>query len=549
MQKLRRVIDDSVHVLLKGREGLSYNLPHDEMIAMERQPLHTVMQNESPLAPDMLNVLLDVNTEQNLRKAVVLMDGYSRVPLQYAAQNRSTCSSLMLASLLLLERNVTPGNRDFAGRMALHTAVSNPSTEAGELTRRLIKANAGAARAEDGLGYLPIEIAFRSVSPVVGMVIACITTAFPDGALCEGGFGGNTMLHHGCSQEVLLSNKQAMKMVKALLAFHPETAHVANEQLRLPLHVVALTEVSQAIDIMQELIDRFPQGLMKADMDGNTPMHLAAKVNNLAGVQVLVEKSFRRPQHMQNKQGKFPMDLTRNRAVLKALTTPPTSMDLFYKREPLHVRVSVVLASLLLMTSNGILLSNYWNHHLRAQSNFEALWRGDLTIQDFHPRDLRIYFDTCSTAWSVNVSKNSCGIDSHLFYFIATICLYGSWILLLLFQIVVRTCMGKSIVKYYELGWFREHPKITRMLRDNSPLMFAKSLERFLILFPTALIHIVACQNHPDKYFPGDSECARVHVFIFSLDAAHAGCADHLYLWLMLLMLLWWTWSRHGAHG
>jgi hypothetical protein len=87
------------------------------------------------------------------------------------------------------------------------------------------------------------------------------------------------------------------------------------------------------------------------------------------------------------------------------------------------------------------------------------------------------------------------------------------------------------------------------MLRDNSPLMFAKSLERFLILFPTALIHIVACQNHPDKYFPGDSECARVHVFIFSLDAAHAGCADHLYLWLMLLMLLWWTWSRHGAHG
>ena len=63
MQKLRRIIDDSVHVLLNGREGLSYNLPHDAMIAMERQPLHTIMQNESPLAPDMLNVLLDVNTE------------------------------------------------------------------------------------------------------------------------------------------------------------------------------------------------------------------------------------------------------------------------------------------------------------------------------------------------------------------------------------------------------------------------------------------------------------------------------------------------------
>jgi hypothetical protein len=117
--------------------------------------------------------------------------------------------------------------------------------------------------------------------------------------LCEGGFGGNTMLNHGCSQEVLLSNKQTTKMAKTLLAFHPETTHIANEQLHLSIHVVALTELSQAIDIMQELIDRFPQGLMKADVDGNTPMHLTAKVNNLAGVQVLVEKSFRRPQPMQ----------------------------------------------------------------------------------------------------------------------------------------------------------------------------------------------------------------------------------------------------------
>jgi hypothetical protein len=182
-----------------------------------------------------------------------------------------------------------------------------------------MKVNACAARAEDGLGYLPIEIAFRSVSPVAD----------------------------GCSQEVLMSNKQVTKMVKALLAFHPETAHITNEQFHLPLHVVALTELSQAIDIMQELIDRFPQGLM-----------------------------------MQKKQGKFPMDLTRNRAVLKALTTPPTSMDHFYKKEPLHVCVSVVLASLLLITSNGILLSNYWNHHLRATYNFGALRRGALKQSD-----------------------------------------------------------------------------------------------------------------------------------------------------------------------
>ena len=77
----------------------------------------------------------------------------------------------------------------------------------------------------------------------------------------------------------------------------------------------------------------------------------------------------------------------------------------------------------------------------------------------------------------------------------------------------------RAVSTYYELGWFSEHPKITYMLRDNSPLMFDKSLERFLILFPTALIHIVACQNHPDMYFPDAVDVALVDV------------------------------ERHGAHG
>ena len=118
-----------------------------------------------------------------------------RTPLQWSAQNRGSSASKLLASILSVERAVTPGNRDFSGRFALHTAVCNPSAEAGDLVRRLVKVNAGAARAEDGFGHLAVELAFVSRSPAVGMVIACITTAFPDGALCEGGADGNTMLH------------------------------------------------------------------------------------------------------------------------------------------------------------------------------------------------------------------------------------------------------------------------------------------------------------------------------------------------------------------
>ena len=157
------------------------------------------------------------------------------------------------------------------------------------------------------------------------MVIACITTAFPDGALCEGGEDGNTMLHQGCSTEVVLSNPQAIKMVKALLAFHPETASVPNARLQTPLHVIALTEAPQAIDIMQELIERYPKGLMELDENGNTPMHLAAQVNNISGVRILVKHSFRQPQHLRNLQGRYPMDMTKSRQVIKALTTSPQS--------------------------------------------------------------------------------------------------------------------------------------------------------------------------------------------------------------------------------
>jgi hypothetical protein len=43
---------------------------------------------------------------------VVVLDGHRRVPLNVVSQNHSTFSSMMVASVLLVERNVTLGNRD-----------------------------------------------------------------------------------------------------------------------------------------------------------------------------------------------------------------------------------------------------------------------------------------------------------------------------------------------------------------------------------------------------------------------------------------------------
>ena len=357
----------------------------------------------------------------------------------------------------------------------------------------ILQVNAGAARSPDGFGHLPVELAFNSKSTAIGMVIACITTAFPDGALCEGGSDGNTMLHQGCSQEVVLSNAQAVKMVKALLAFHPETASATNLRKRLPLHVISLTDAPQAIDIMEELIERYPRGMLQRDADGNTPMHLAAAVNNIHGVRKLVEHSFRQPQHLQNSHNRFPMDCTKNRSVIKALTAPPQAMGEFKKREKWYVKVATVGSSLLLMTCNALILIQYHAENLEHLERKDKLIQGEILPESIHPRDLREYFAWC----------DGCGISSHLFYFIFIIALYVVWILIVVFVTIVRKCMRRSISKYFEVGWFRKHPKITTAIREMSPIMFAKSIERFIVLFPSAVVHMVACQQHPDKYWPG----------------------------------------------
>ena len=39
VQKLRRVMDDAHHMLVQGRKGLFFNLPHDALLAMIRHPL------------------------------------------------------------------------------------------------------------------------------------------------------------------------------------------------------------------------------------------------------------------------------------------------------------------------------------------------------------------------------------------------------------------------------------------------------------------------------------------------------------------------------
>lgn len=39
VQKLRRVMDDAHHMLVQGRKGLFFNLPHDALLAMVRHPL------------------------------------------------------------------------------------------------------------------------------------------------------------------------------------------------------------------------------------------------------------------------------------------------------------------------------------------------------------------------------------------------------------------------------------------------------------------------------------------------------------------------------
>jgi hypothetical protein len=216
----------------------------------------------------------------------------------------------------------------------------------------------GAASAEDGRGWIPLELAFRSSSPMVGKMIACLVTAFPDGALSRTQANADSMLHQACYQQIILSNPHAAKMVKILLAFHPETAYSVNKFSQTALHIAAMTDAPQAVEIMEDIIMRYPKALLLADHLGNTPMHIAASVNNRSGIRKLVERSFRRPQHLQNDFAQFPMDCTMNRKILKALVVTPQSSSKAFNWSV------TILCTAVHMAVNGLILVHYWHHVL-----------------------------------------------------------------------------------------------------------------------------------------------------------------------------------------
>ena len=130
-----------------------------------------------------------------------------------------------------------------------------------------------------------------------------------------------------------------------------------------------------------------------------------------------------------------------------------------------------VVSTLLLLGINAVILSNYWHKHLKHLELHASVARGELSPEDLHSRDKRLYFMWC----------DGCGVDSHLFYFIIIILLFSSWMLMFGFVACSRVLFRQSMLKYFEQGWFHKHPKITTAIRENSPLMFAKSFERFVV--------------------------------------------------------------------
>ena len=275
------------------------------------------------------------------------------------------------------------------------------------------------------------------------------------------------MLHQSCSQHVVLSNTRALTMVKALLAFHPETAHAVNAFSQLPIHVAAMTESPQAIDIMDQLIRCYPKGLLHGDHVGNTPMHIAASVNNIAGVRKLVEHSFRQAQHLHNFHTQFPMDCTMNRQVLQALVAPQSAT--FKTGEPLYMRLVMMLCTAMLMAANGLILMHYWLQVLSfppGLASVPAWQRGSasrrcrraalchcaLTLDYANPQQHRAHHDLISRINAIKQAEPRADQNAHLLYFLLVVISFGVWLLGIVFILVVRICCAQSIVKVFLLA-------------------------------------------------------------------------------------------------
>jgi ankyrin repeat protein len=228
-------------------------------------PLHGAVDAWAPLA--VIRCLVGAQPQALERQA----SPTGSLPLHLAASARAPTEVVRL--LADADPHALAG-RDRTGSLPLHLAVAAAAPSGSLKTvQLLIDKHPEALLEARHDGWLPLHVAARTASPELIRLVAVMG---PDAVRVRECRGWLPLHAAACSR------RPHVESVRALADAHPEALHARCNDGWLPLHLAVLYALVPA-DVVQFLADRGPRALIdKENLDGYTPLHLAARSRTVA---------------------------------------------------------------------------------------------------------------------------------------------------------------------------------------------------------------------------------------------------------------------------
>jgi hypothetical protein len=209
-----------------------------------------------------------------------------------------TVRGQVVSVLLGFERSESVKHYDFFRRYPLHIACATPNPFSGELAQLLCKHFPEATKLEDGVARIPIEYAVDNPSPTAGDVVAAVLKENPEGVVRDarhddgitGGLAGAqaTVIHKCASAAFINRDPGARNILQHLVDHNRDAAGVPDRYGRTPLHLAVENLTPAGLAAVRLLTNACPNTVNVQDCHGNTPLHDAAALCNVACIKHLV---------------------------------------------------------------------------------------------------------------------------------------------------------------------------------------------------------------------------------------------------------------------
>ncbi len=296
--------------------------PQDILALQEHLPAHLAAGHPHPSGCEMLKLIIELDP-----KCLITRDSTGQCPLHIACANESDFAEQLVA-LVLEHAPETAFAQDHHGMLPIHHACLNNGIAAGSISGRLISVFSPACQVVDDYNRLPLDCALSCSSPGVGEIIKSVVRAFPAAARLLDKHGNNVL--HRASLH-LETNPQIPDIIQALheMKIRPNAGGLCNYSGQLPLHIASASTSPLAARCIALLADAYIPGAWAQEAKGDTPLHIAIRARNLQSVQTLSFKSRDKAQHMQNYEGKFPLNLATSRPFREVICKKNQEGDVF----------------------------------------------------------------------------------------------------------------------------------------------------------------------------------------------------------------------------